>query len=410
MAPSAAIQESAASTTGAGTAKASIAPTPTPAESSMAPIVTRVLSLFGVNSETTDGPTAPLDPAGMVWGAFEALRRQFEPGATTESVQTASTFAASQVVANRPPTISFKASENVIASNGTIRGVVHGADPDGNPLTYSAGPTINGGNVVFDSTGHFVYTPGPNFQLSGSTDRFNATVREATATGLTATTTVTIDKSTTAAAKFGWGTPISTNFTGPAALQQWGVYNGPMDGGLWRYTPSAISFANNVMTITGDEQGNSGGLAWGPGGHGQKYGMWEVRVKVPPGAPDYHPVLLVWPDSGNWPTDGEIDFFEIQGDPNRTYTSTALHYSAQNLWETSAVRVDATQWHNYALEWTPTRITAYVDGVPYFTSTNTSHFPPGPMHMTIQLDAAGYNVAGGAKMNVAWARQYTYSA
>ena len=42
--------------------------------------------------------------------------------------------------------------------------------------------------------------------------------------------------------------------------------------------------------------------------------------------------------------------------------------------------VDATQWHTYAVSWTPTQITTYVDGTPIFTTTDTATFPPGPMH------------------------------
>ena len=74
--------------------------------------------------------------------------------------------------------------------------------------------------------------------------------------------------------------------------------------------------------------------------------------------------------------------------------------------------VDATEWHNYAVSWTPTAITIYVDSVPVWKTTNTSHFPPGPMHLALQLDASEKhppNLAGGAQRAVAWARQYSLS-
>ncbi len=53
------------------------------------------------------------------------------------------------------------------------------------------------------------------------------------------------------------------------------------------------------------------------------------------------------------------------------------------------MKVDATQWHTYAVKWTPTEITTYVDGTPIFTTNDTSMFPPGPMHLAIQLDMLG---------------------
>jgi hypothetical protein len=389
-----------------------VVPEPAPAKSPLTTLVSSLLSVFGHNASATTGtPAAPFDVMGMVWGFFDAVRRQFDGSAQAATVQPAAMLTTSQAaaVANQRPTITFNPSENVIQSNGTIRGVVHGFDPDGDALKYSVGTRANGGSVVIDKTGKFTYTPpASGWGNMGSTDVFTVKVTEARL-GKSASTLVTVDKSTTAAAKFGWGsTPTMTNFIDSSHLSGWYLYDGPMDGGQWQRTPDAITFSTHTLVITGDAQGNTGGLAWWPGGAGQQYGMWEVRAKAPVGAANYNPVLLTWPDAENWPVGGEIDFMEIQNDPNRTYTSTALHYSSQNLWETSSVAVDATQWHNYAVSWTPTEITAYVDGVPYFTSTNTDHFPPGPMHLAMQLDVGGSDVAAGGKFKIAWARQYAY--
>jgi len=320
---------------------------------------------------------------------------------------------------NQSPTIYFDPAENTTQADGTITGMVHAFDPDSPNLTYSVSQPFNGGTVVVDASGHFAYTPGSEFVQSGSTDLFGVTVSDAAngwhihgflgllfpGWGDTATTAVTIGDGVTAAAKYGWQTPSgTTNFTDRSALWDWYVYNGPGNGGYGRRTPDAISFANNIMTITADAQGNTGGLAWWPG---QKYGAWEARVKAPAGASGYNPVMLLWPDSENWPTDGEMDFMEIQRDGQRQHVEASLHYSPTNQSITSNVKVDATQWHNYAVEWTPSKIVAYVDGVPFFTTTDTSKFPPGSMHMTIQLDIASADIAQGAQMMVAWARRYS---
>ena len=47
---------------------------------------------------------------------------------------------------------------------------------------------------------------------------------------------------------------------------------------------------------------------------------------------------------------------------------------------------DATQWHNWAVEWTPTYIATYLDGKEWWRTERTEIFPPGPMHLCIQLD------------------------
>lgn len=329
-----------------------------------------------------------------------------------------------RMFANSSPTATFTPAENVVHADGTITGTVHGYDADGDVLTYTAGKTLNNGAVVFDGNGNFTYTPGPAFAASAGTDLFTVTVSDASRVngvhyhgflglfnrgyGDSATGTVTVDASDTAAAVNGWGTASKqTNFTGKSALSDWYVYDGAGNGGYGIRTPAALTFADNVMTITGDPAGTTGGLAWWPG---QKYGMWEVRMKVPEGAANYNPVALLWPDAENWPIGGEMDFMETQHDPTRQTTSAALHYGAGNQWVTSATTVDATQWHNYAVSWTPGKITAYVDGVAFFSSTDTAKFPPRRMHLCLQLDVGGPNLAGGAQMQVAWARQYVGTA
>lgn len=203
-----------------------------------------------------------------------------------------------------------------------------------------------------------------------------------------------------------WGAPTRTvNFTDASVLSQFVVYTGTYPEGT--RTPSALSFSNGTMTITGDAQGNDEGIAWTPG---QKYGGWEVRLRVPAGAANYDPVLLLWPDAENWPKGGEVDFMEMWDDPTRQTVHSVLHYGPSNKQISASVAVDATQWHTYAVKWTSTQITTYVDGVPLFTSTNKSQFPPGAMHLCIQLDTMGPDIAAGATMEVAWAKQYSLAA
>jgi hypothetical protein len=188
-------------------------------------------------------------------------------------------------------------------------------------------------------------------------------------------------------------------------MDQWSIYDGPGHAGKGRRTPDAVSVQDGIMTIAGDGNGNTAGMAWNPG---QKYGRWEARVKSPASADAYHSLLLLWPDAENFPVGGEIDFMEI-GDPARRSTDMFLHYGADNSQVHGSVDIDATQWHNWAVEWTPERVTAYVDGEQWWETTDTGILPPGPMHLCIQLDyfpGDGSADAGGLE-HVDWVRQYS---
>jgi hypothetical protein len=208
----------------------------------------------------------------------------------------------------------------------------------------------------------------------------------------------------TAAAAHGWVAPIrADDFVDRSSLNDWWLYDSPGHAGNGRRTPDAITVADGELTITGDELGNSGGMALR--GSGQVYGRWEVCAKSPPAAAAYHSVLLLWPDAEDWSVGGEIDFMEIV-DPLRQIVGAALHFGANDQRLDGSVRIDATQWHSWAVEWTPDRIATYVDGVQWWETTDTVHFPPRKMHLCIQLDNFGGDTRAGGHQIVDWARQY----
>jgi hypothetical protein len=210
---------------------------------------------------------------------------------------------------------------------------------------------------------------------------------------------------TSAAATFGWGKPNRTDDFSGSLGKSWGVYNGPGHGGKGRRTPDAVTVENGVLTITGDPQGNTAGMAWGDG---QKYGRWEGRVKAPVGDRSYNALLLLWPDAENWPVGGEVDFMEMS-DHTRQYTDVFLHYGRSNSQLHGEVKIDASEWHNWAVEWTPDHIAAFVDGKQWFHTGKKETLPPGPMHLCIQLD--WFPKSGAAvqtsHMYVDWVRQYS---
>jgi hypothetical protein len=207
---------------------------------------------------------------------------------------------------------------------------------------------------------------------------------------------------TTAAATHGWGTPTrAEEFDGGTA--QWQLYDGPGHDGKGRRSPGAVAVRDGVLTITGDPSGTTGGMSWGPG---RRYGRWEGRVRAPAADPSYNAVMLLWPDGDTWPAGGEIDFMEM-GDAARRTTHAFVHYGKDNRQVHGSVATDATRWHNWAVEWTPSSITTYLDGREWFRTTDPAVQPPGPMHLCLQLD---WFPKGGAvqrsEMQVDWVREY----
>jgi hypothetical protein len=210
---------------------------------------------------------------------------------------------------------------------------------------------------------------------------------------------------TSAATRFGWGTPNRVDEFDNGLGAGWDVYDGPGHDGQGRRTPDAVSVEDGIMTITGDPSGSTAGMAWNPG---QKYGRWEGRVRAPVGDSSYNALMLLWPDAENWPVGGEVDFMEMSDD-KRQSTDMFLHYGEGNDQEQGTVDIDATQWHDWAVEWTPTSITAFVDGKEWWKTTKVDILPPGPMHLCIQLDwfPEGTGDVTPTRMEVAWVKQYS---
>lgn len=208
-----------------------------------------------------------------------------------------------------------------------------------------------------------------------------------------------------AATRYGWGTATGGDeFTGTAVDQsRWQLYAGAGNAGAGQRSPGQVSVANGVLTINGTSAGTTGGLN---DREHHKYGRWETRMRVPSGDVRYHPVLLLWPETVSWPSGGEIDYSETTAAAKQT--SFFLHYSAANQQTYGQTPVDLTQWHDYAVEWTPSAIVGYVDGVEFFRDTDRTHQPPSDMHPSIQLDwfPSGSTATTPSSLQVDWTRYY----
>lgn len=110
--------------------------------------------------------------------------------------------------------------------------------------------------------------------------------------------------------------------------------------------------------------------------HDYKYGLFEARIKFPAGK-GFLPAFWMMPTDenlyGQWPRCGEIDISEVLGD-NTKKTYGTIHYgtpysSHQGDW-TLETGDFAEEYHDFALEWEPGKLTWYVDGIPFYTTSD----------------------------------------
>lgn len=201
------------------------------------------------------------------------------------------------------------------------------------------------------------------------------------------------DEGVQAAVLRGWGPVLDGDefdYTGAPRADRWEPFDGRGHDGNGRRTPAALSVANGILTNHGDANGNTGGMAF-RSGHGSRTYRWEARMRLYPvgrssGSP-YHPVLIGWPDSEEWPEGGEDDWVETDIGSGRV--EAFIHWpgtdpSAQSA---ASVSLDITAWHNYAVERSASAVAGFVDGVEWFRFTDPAVLRiPGPMHPSVQLD------------------------
>jgi beta-glucanase (GH16 family) len=160
----------------------------------------------------------------------------------------------------------------------------------------------------------------------------------------------------------------------------WNRYNSVGGFGNGFRRPEAITVEDGALRITA--RGNvSGGMNHE---RSQTYGRWEFRARTEKGRGRGSAILL-WPDSLDKEADGELDMMEVPRE-DRSQAHFVIHYSAQNKLAGNKVNGDFSQWHTFAMDWLPNRITWYVDGVKQFETTDRNVIPTSSMHLAIQLD------------------------
>ena len=194
----------------------------------------------------------------------------------------------------------------------------------------------------------------------------------------------------------GWTQTFTEDFSGTSLNTGagWGKYSGPiasMPGGVW--DPARVSVGNGVLTLAAADRGDgtwtSGGVA-NTGGAKRTYGKWVMRMRMDKSNGVKYAGLM-WPTTGNWPVDGEIDFVE-DGGGNRTGTAGTTHWAnadgtGHNQTQRS-VTVDMSQWQTVGVEWTPGSLKYTLNGQVWGTVTSpAAAIPDGPMFFAMQTEA-----------------------
>ncbi|TVT21427.1 glycoside hydrolase family 16 protein [Amycolatopsis rhizosphaerae] len=215
-------------------------------------------------------------------------------------------------------------------------------------------------------------------------------------------------QATEAAVEYGWQRVGGDEFDGTKVdTTRWEVYDGTNSRNE-TWSPKQCAVKDGLLTITGlsDRAGTTCGIAWK---QDRTYGRWEVRARMPaPADPGYAPIFLLWGDAGNYPHAGEIDFAE-EYDPARQYIESWLHGPGNTEGGYFKSKpVDLTQWHNFAVEWEPDRITLYLDGVVWGVYDDPKFIPRTPMHVTLQQNYTpkGPGLPLKSSVEIDWMRMY----
>jgi beta-glucanase (GH16 family) len=208
-------------------------------------------------------------------------------------------------------------------------------------------------------------------------------------------------------------------------------------GNVWKEDGKLVLFAEKKWSPDGAPY-RSGKIASDTKhGYNIKWGLVEVRAKVPRGK-GLWPAIWMMPGAylgwgewlgkyGDWPASGELDIMEAVNDMNSVHHS--LHYGGQGWWnkESQSCWVSpgwsyAWEYHTYIVEWAPWNIIKFfVDGV--LTCSFNGWWSSGggwpapfdqPFHLIMNL-AVGGNWPGWpddsvlpAKMYVDYVRVFQY--
>jgi len=118
-------------------------------------------------------------------------------------------------------------------------------------------------------------------------------------------------------------------------------------------------------------------------GYGQLYGRYSLRLRAD-AVKGFKIAFLLWPDSEQWPDDGEVDF----PDADLTGELGAFLHHADPAGSQEEFGTDATfeQWHTTTIEWSPGLVRFLLDGDEIGSST--TGVPDTSMHFVLQTETS----------------------
>ncbi len=197
-------------------------------------------------------------------------------------------------------------------------------------------------------------------------------------------------------AAFGSQLVYADEFTGPLNTATWAnatPWNTQYTiGELEFYDPADCTLANGLMTLKSENRTTSGYSWTGPFAYTSgiatslnrakfSYGYFEIRAKLPKG-PGIWPAFWLTNDSTL-----EIDGLEMLGDrPSRIYQT--LHENKHQVYQGIVDGPDySAGFHTYGIDWQPTYVKWYIDGV--LTTTYNAPMPSDPLNICLNTAVGG---------------------
>jgi hypothetical protein len=168
---------------------------------------------------------------------------------------------------------------------------------------------------------------------------------------------------------------------------------------------AALSVHTGLLNVRENLAGDGRGTCWTPA---QEHGRWEARMKATRTGAPTNVVAQLRPAAAGAQPATEIEFMNLS-DPARRSAFARVRPTEGPAPAVGEVSIDAIRWHSCAVELTPTHLTAFVDGRPYFHSAQAPALPPGPKIMCIELErppTAGNQATQTSILQVDWVRHY----
>lgn len=190
------------------------------------------------------------------------------------------------------------------------------------------------------------------------------------------------------------------NFDGTElTVPKWGPYNSKSSNGVSTWSHEQLEVGDGELRIVGEGkdptgvENRSGALCWCGEGGNHTYGVFAVKAKLDPGK-GYGPAILMWPESDQWPQDGEIDVIEsVQHD--RSTDLASIHWGEPPHGDRDSGKMwgDFTDWRVYWVDWQRDYLKIYVDNYLVYDSTTSPKkpdIPDSPMHVVMQQEAGPF--------------------